>query len=65
VDDGLEVSKLVGKTEAEARALIERAGLRVRISGRDGEHYILTMDYWIDRVNLYIENDKVVEAKIG
>jgi hypothetical protein len=65
VDDGLEVSKLVGKTEEQARVLIERAGLRVRISGRDGEHYILTMDYWIDRVNIYIENDKVVEASIG
>lgn len=65
MDEGLEVSKLVGMTEEEARSLIERAGLRVRIGGRDGQDYVLTTDYWIDRVTLYLKEGKVTEAIIG
>jgi hypothetical protein len=55
----------VGLKEAEARTAAEEEGYRVRITARDGEHFMVTMDYCTDRINFNIENNIVVCASIG
>lgn len=64
--DGLgKVSSLEGLTEAEAKAKIEAAGLVARITRKDGELYIVTRDYRLDRINLEIVKEKVTKAYTG
>jgi hypothetical protein len=59
------ISALVGMTEADAVSLIDGVGWTSRISARDGESFVLTMDYRTDRVNLEIEDGIVTVATIG
>ena len=56
---------LIGMGEAEAVTLIESRGWVVRIGSRDGEEYMLTMDYSDSRITLGIEKAVVVTATIG
>lgn len=56
---------LVGLTEEEAVAKITDSGMRVRVRSKDGESFMGTCDYRMDRVNLHIENGKVTKASIG
>jgi hypothetical protein len=55
----------VGLSEQDALDLAEERQQTVRVAGRDGECFALTMDYQPDRVNLYIESDQVVAATLG
>ena len=57
--------KYVGLTESEAVQAIKKDGLRPRVVSRDGEHYVITMDYRTDRVNLTITEGKVTSAHVG
>jgi hypothetical protein len=52
-------------TEVEAMVKIEKAGLKPRITSKEGKHFICTRDYHTDRINLDIENGVVVRATIG
>jgi hypothetical protein len=64
----LEVSaQVIGLTESEAIELIEsKDGLiSYRITRRDDENFVVTMDYRTDRINLEIEKDFVVSANVG
>jgi hypothetical protein len=64
----LEVSQLViGKTEADAIALIESNSGEVtyRVVRRDSENFAVTMDYRTDRINLEIDKNIVTSANIG
>jgi hypothetical protein len=56
---------VIGLTEHQAKAMLEAYGYRVRIVQRDREHYIVTMDYRTDRVNITIINGKVTNATFG
>lgn len=58
---------VVGKTEAEAISLItgKGVGLIYRVVKRDGESFVVTMDYRTDRINLEIEKDIVTAANVG
>lgn len=58
-------NNLVGLTEAEAGAKLKEQGSSYRISSRDGEYYIVTMDLRMDRYNLHIENGKVISFEMG
>lgn len=55
----------VGLSEQDAVDLADERQQTMRIAGRDGECFALTMDYQPDRVNLYIESDQVVAATLG
>jgi hypothetical protein len=55
----------IGLSESDAEALAADKDQTVRIAGRDGECFALTMDYRSDRVNLYLEDGAVVAATIG
>lgn len=57
--------KVIGMSEDEAVKLGEKAGMVVRIAMRDGESFMMTMDYSDSRLNLVVENDVVVTAGIG
>lgn len=61
----METQSLIGKTEKEAKQLIEQSGFKCRITKRDDYYFVCTMDYRMDRVNLKIENEIVVSATIG
>ena len=37
----------------------------VRIAARDGEMFMLTKDYRIDRVSVYIKADKIFAVDVG
>lgn len=55
----------LGLTKAEAERYAQTHGQTVRVAGRDGECFALTMDYRDDRVNIYLEDDEIVAATIG
>ncbi|TCP14464.1 hypothetical protein EV683_10412 [Crenobacter luteus] len=59
----LDDATLVGKTEADAGALL--AGCPWRVSQRDGQSLPGTMDYRPERRNLGVENGKVVWVRRG
>lgn len=56
---------LVGLTEEDAMVKIAESGLRTRLRSKDGQSFMGTCDYRMDRVNLHIENGKVTKASIG
>lgn len=56
--------KYVGLTLREAKELA-RPDVTIRVAGRDGSCFPLTMDYRTDRVNVYLENGTVTQATIG
>ena len=56
---------LLGLTEVEARIIILEAGYTPRVTKRNGDYFVITMDYQMSRVNLKIEDDVVVSATIG
>ena len=60
-----EAEVYLGLSEQEAHDLADERQQTVRVAGRDGECFALTMDYQPDRVNLYIESDEVVAATLG
>jgi len=49
---------LIGLTIDEAKAA--RPGNAIRVVMKDGEHYMVTMDYRMDRINVHIEDGKIV-----
>ena len=55
----------VGLSEQEALDLADERQQTVRVAGRDGECFPMTMDYQPERVNLYVEADQVVAATLG
>ena len=59
------LTDLIGQTEADATVWILGQGLRCRITRRDAEEFMGTMDFRNDRVNLEIDNGKVTSVDIG
>jgi hypothetical protein len=57
--------QVIGKPEAGAVRSIKEAGLRSRVTKRDGTALVATRDHRTDRVNLEIVNGVVVAASIG
>lgn len=57
---------VLGKSESDAIKIIEAAGFRYRIVGRDDQHFIITLDHRPhDRVNIVITGGVVIEANPG
>lgn len=55
----------IDATEEDATTCANSMGLVVRIASRDGEDYMLTMDYSSSRVNFTVENQIVTAATVG
>ncbi|MGA0862553.1 MAG: hypothetical protein ACO3RB_01535 [Ilumatobacteraceae bacterium] len=60
-----QADSLVGLAEDEAAKVAESRGWVVRIAERDGEQFMLTMDYVPSRVNLTIAGGRVTGASVG
>ena len=63
--DDASSKKLIGLTEAEAQKVATEMGWQVRVAMRDGEAYMLTMDYQTNRVNLTITKGYVTAVVVG
>lgn len=61
----MRITDVIGLQEEDAVTKLEDAGFSVRITSRNGESFFGTCDYLTNRVNLEIEDDKVVTAIIG
>jgi hypothetical protein len=59
------IKDVIGLSEQEAHELCAHAGYKTRIRSKDGVSIMGTCDFRRDRVNLVIENDKVIGASIG
>lgn len=59
------LEKLLGMNGEQASKKIKDDGFICRIVEQDGESYIITDDLRSDRVNLRINNNKVIEAHRG
>lgn len=56
---------LVGQTEEDAIKLLEAASSRYRVVKRDGESFMVTMDFDPMRFNLIVENGIVTEITMN
>jgi hypothetical protein len=64
-NSGPETDGYLGLSTPEAKQYAAEQNQTIRIAGRDGECFALTMDYRDNRVNIYLENGVVVAAAIG
>jgi hypothetical protein len=55
---------IIGKSESEAIGMLETAGIKWRIAGRDGKPYRVTADFVKGRYNLMIDKGEVVSVRI-
>ena len=58
-------SSYVGLSEQEAIDKAKKDGLTHRVTERDGEGLMATMDYSADRINFAITNNKITSASCG
>lgn len=57
--------KLIGLSEQEGIDYINKNNITYRVLRRDEIYYICTLDFRVDRVNLYISNNIIVRITIG
>lgn len=57
--------EIIGMEKQAALKVLKEQGLQIRIVSEDGKSFRGTCEYRLDRVNLYIENGKVVKASKG
>jgi hypothetical protein len=58
-------NSLIGKTEELAKSLANSSGYALRVTRRDSEKYIGTMDLRFDRINVEIDNGLVTKSNVG
>ncbi len=61
----IDTQSYIGLTEEEAIEKAESEGYQHRITARDGEEFMVTLDYSESRINFSIEDGVVTDAKIG
>lgn len=61
----MEDNDLIGMEKQAAIDLCVKENVSVRVTAEDGEHFVVTMDYWPNRRNLIINNGKVTEVRRG
>lgn len=59
------VVNLVGKSYAEAESLCKEHKIALRIRSRNGVSYIGTCDCRFDRINVDVDDNRIVTATIG
>lgn len=57
--------EVIGMEKQAAIDLIKSQGLKARVRSEDGQSFVGTMDYRLDRINLHIQDGKVVKASKG
>jgi hypothetical protein len=64
-DEDKFLDTLINLTEEEATNKANENGYDVRITQRDGNGYMITCDFRLNRVNFHIENGLVTKATTG
>lgn len=59
------IDSVIGESLIKAREIAGWAGYRLRVTSEDGNVFIGTMDYRLDRINVTIKEGIVVSAKLG
>lgn len=61
-----EFESIIGLSEDDAKTVLTKMGIkRIRVTERNGERFMVTMDFNMGRVNLSIKDDKVYRASRG
>jgi|GEM_PF-1301779 len=60
-----EANTLIGLSEDEAMKVASSEGWEFRVAARDGEQYMLTKDYVMNRVNVTIVEGTITEVSVG
>ncbi len=55
--------RLVGLSEDEAKALVAAERCLIRVAGRDGDGFPLTMDYRPNRITVVVVDGRIVQAE--
>lgn len=55
--------ELLGKTTAEAKAMVEPDGYSLRVIEQDGSGRMVTMDHNIKRINVAITKDIITKIR--
>jgi hypothetical protein len=59
------LESLIGKTKDEVIKICNDNGFTSRIVRNDSINYIITCDYRLDRINLYIDNGLITDCDFG
>lgn len=59
------IEAVLNKTLEEAREIAGFNGYSTRVYKKDEQLYILTQNFKTDRINFEVENNIVIQAKIG
>ncbi len=59
------IKEIIGKTEEEAEQMICGEGLFLRLTKKDGKCFTGTCDFQLNRVNIEVENGKIIDAYLG
>ena len=57
--------QIIGMTEEDSIKLISENDINYRIVIKDSKPYIITCDFKMDRLNLYIEKNIIIKCEIG
>lgn len=57
--------EVIGMEKQAAIDLIKGQGLKARLRSEDGQSFMGTADYRMDRINLHIQSGKVIKATRG
>ena len=56
---------VIGMEKEAAIDLCKNQGVKVRVRSEDGQSFMGTADYRMDRINIHIQDGKVVKATRG
>lgn len=59
------LESLIGKTYGQAEEIAHFNGYAIRKRKEDENNYLGTSDFRMDRINVFIEEGQVTEAKFG
>lgn len=59
------IDKIKGMSVEDAEKYLQPFLYSVRVVARDGEAYMVTCDHRLDRVNVTVQDDKVIGWSIG
>lgn len=58
-------TELIGMSKQDAIELAKARNVTMRIVVENGEHFMVTDDYWMNRLNIEIKDNKVVKVSRG
>lgn len=60
-----DLNLLIGKNKSEAKKIVEDNSYVFRITSENGNDYMITCDFRMDRINVEINDDIIINAYFG